>query len=209
MRSLTLTALLSLFAPAAFASFTGDTSLSTVKAAFDNAGLPAALDINFNPTVLLEVTFPGPVYVHAGVQLTTTQTFPPPSFGIRILPPPLIAPPYVVIAVDPDAPVGVAEVRHFVGSDFTPGVPDVNLVEPLRNSTPACSNWVNPQPPAGDPAHRYTFLLYKQSPDFDKQTVLQCNSTALPIGFNVSSFAAATGLGDPIGGTFMLVAASS
>ncbi|KAI0047477.1 PEBP-like protein [Auriscalpium vulgare] len=208
MRSSTLVALLSLLSSTAFAAFTGDTSLAAVKAAFDDYDLPSDLDITFDPTVLFEVTFPGPVYVHAGVQLTTTETTPEPSFGIRL---PLngVTGPFVVIAVDPDAPAGVAEVRHIVAGDYTLGSADANNVEPLTTTTTPCSAWVNPQPPAGDPAHRYTFLLFKQSAGFDSQTVLQCQSTASPIGFNVSSFAQATGLGNPIGGTFMLVAASS
>jgi phosphatidylethanolamine-binding protein len=52
--------------------------------------------------------------------------------------------------------------------------------------------------------HRYIFLLFNQPEDFDSQTAVTPDT---PINlFNLSSFAEAVGLGDPLGGTFMLVA---
>lgn len=52
--------------------------------------------------------------------------------------------------------------------------------------------------------HRYIFLLFKQPPGFDSQTAV---TPSTPISlFNISAFGEATGLGAPIGGTFMLVA---
>ncbi|EEB96198.1 hypothetical protein MPER_04706, partial [Moniliophthora perniciosa FA553] len=110
--------------------------------------------------------------------------------------------PFVVAAVDPDAPTPQdptnAQIRHFLGGDFT------NEGGALTNSTPAITSFRQPTPPAGSPAHRYVFLLFRQSPEFDQQTLV--NSSSPVQLFNISSFAAATGLGDPIAGTFMLVA---
>jgi phosphatidylethanolamine-binding protein len=52
--------------------------------------------------------------------------------------------------------------------------------------------------------NRYIFLLYKQPTGFENQTLV---TPETPVQlFNISQFAAATGLGAPIGGTFMLVA---
>ena len=50
----------------------------------------------------------------------------------------------------------------------------------------------------------YVFLLFTQSPEFNDQTLVD-PSTSIA-NFNISSFAAATGLGDPLAGSFMLVA---
>jgi hypothetical protein len=51
---------------------------------------------------------------------------------------------------------------------------------------------------------RYIFLLFKQPDGFNDQTVVTPNTpTSL---FNISAFAQEVGLGDPIAGTFMLVA---
>jgi hypothetical protein len=50
----------------------------------------------------------------------------------------------------------------------------------------------------------YIFLLFKQSPEFATQTLV--NSTTSVSLFNISQFASAVDLGNPIAGTFMLVA---
>jgi len=47
------------------------------------------------------------------------------------------------------------------------------------------------------------FLLFEQSKGFNDQTLI--NPTSSRLYFNISSFAQAVGLGDPIGGTFMYV----
>ncbi|KIK69882.1 hypothetical protein GYMLUDRAFT_152051 [Collybiopsis luxurians FD-317 M1] len=108
-------------------------------------------------------------------------------------------------AVDPDAPTPQdptsTEIRHFLGGNFfgSPGEP-----EHLTNFTSAISEFRQPTPPAGSDAHRYIFLLFDQPEGFNNQMVI--NSTTSVQNFNLSSFALATNLGQPIGGTFMLVA---
>jgi hypothetical protein len=57
--------------------------------------------------------------------------------------------PFVVAAVDPDAPTPTdptnAQVRHFLGGDFFAG--SVTL---LRNTTAAVSEWQQPTPGGGN-----------------------------------------------------------
>ncbi|PFH49637.1 hypothetical protein AMATHDRAFT_76088 [Amanita thiersii Skay4041] len=184
-----------------------DTSLDEVKRAFDAANIPRDLSINFNPRVLLEVTFPEPsgsITLHAGEQLPRDATAGPPSYeavGTDF------TGPFVIAAVDPDAPTPQeptsAQIRHFLGGNFF-GRSVRDGVEVLRNSTPAISEFLQPTPPAGSDAHRYVFLLFRQPATFNDQTEI---TTQSPISlFNISQFAADVGLGDPIGGTFMLVA---
>ncbi|KAF5362912.1 hypothetical protein D9758_007091 [Tetrapyrgos nigripes] len=180
-----------------------DTCLKEVKSAFEAANIPEDISITFDPTVLLEVTLPqtsgDSITLHAGVQVPREDTAGPPTFSIDPSTAAAAGPgPFVIAAVDPDAPPTVAQIRHFLGSDFT-----VNG-GPLTNSTPAISPFRQPSPPAGSGAHRYTFLLFNQPVNFDEQTVVTSN-TSVQL-FNISAFAAATGLGSPIGGTFMLVA---
>ena len=51
--------------------------------------------------------------------------------------------------------------------------------------------------------NRYVLLLFPQPAGFDNQTLVTPNT---PISnFNISAFAAEVGLGNPLGGTFMLV----
>lgn len=128
--------------------------------------------------------------------------------------------------VDPDAPTPQtpteAQIRHFLGSDFFTDFANFGNVHPLTNNTPAVSGFLQPTPPAGSDPHRlvllsvryvkitlfffllrYVLLLFKQPAGFESQALV--NSTTSVSNFNISTFAAATKLGNPIAGTFMLV----
>ncbi|KAF9474314.1 hypothetical protein BDN70DRAFT_915354 [Pholiota conissans] len=177
-----------------------ETSLVAVKKAFDKSHIPGNISLTFEPKVLLEVTFPQtvpqkPITLHAGVQLPRNATGGPPNFNIIG---PIGHGPFVVAAVDLDAPTPQAptsaQIRHFLGGNFFTGLNFKSLTPSLlRNATPAISEFRQPTPPAGSDPHRY----------FNDQTLVTPNtSVAL---FNISQFASAVGLGQPIGGTFMLV----
>ncbi|KAJ7600624.1 PEBP-like protein [Mycena floridula] len=191
--------------------YSQDTSLKEVKQAFIAADIPTDLTITFNPSVLLEVTFPqvtGPaITLKAGVQLPRNATAGPPTFSIVGK---AGTGPFVVAAVDPDAPTPQAptsaQIRHFLGGDFTAARRDSDKVHLLTNESVAVSEFRQPGPPAGSDAHRYIFLLFNQPAGFDSQVPTVVNSTTPVSLFNISSFAATTDLGNPIGGTFMLVA---
>ncbi|GJE97182.1 PEBP-like protein [Phanerochaete sordida] len=187
-----------------------DTSLKTVEAAFEKANIPADLHITFKPSTLLEVTFPqatGPsITIHASEQLPRNATVGPPHFAVRgVLP---ATRDFVVATVDPDAPTPadptVAQIRHFLAGNFVrgriTGLEQVTLV----NETVPLSGWQQPTPPAGSPAHRYIFLLFEQPKDFNSQTFVTPNTSIS--NFNISQFAQEVGLGNPIAGSFMLVA---
>lgn len=51
--------------------------------------------------------------------------------------------------------------------------------------------------------YSYVFLLFNQPQGFDRQTLV--NATTSIANFNISQFASEVGLGNPIGGTFILV----
>ncbi|EKM75533.1 hypothetical protein AGABI1DRAFT_132198 [Agaricus bisporus var. burnettii JB137-S8] len=170
-----------------------DTSIRDVRRAFADANIPEDLSINFEPTALLQVTFPqrgsDPITLHAGVQLPRDSTAGPPTYAVSGTSCPG---PFVIASVDPDAPTPQtptsSQIRHFLGGNFSP----------------RGSNGMQPTPPAGSDAHRYIFLLFEQPEGFNDQTVV---TPETPISlFNISAFAAEVGLGDPIAGTFMLVA---
>ncbi|KAJ7689112.1 phosphatidylethanolamine-binding protein [Mycena rosella] len=185
----------------ALALFTAgqDVSIGAVDKAFCAAKIPENLTIVFKPTALLEVSLPQasgrPITLHAGIHVPLNDTTGPPTFHVVGN---VGKGPFVVAAVDPDAASPFAQVRHFLGGNF------FNHGGLLVNSTPVISDFVQPAPPAGSGAHRYTFLLFKQSPEFATQTLV--NSTTAITGFNISQFASAVDLGKPIAGTFMLVA---
>ncbi|KAG5728062.1 OV-16 antigen [Termitomyces sp. T112] len=186
-----------------------DLSLDAVKNAFNAASIPSDLFINFNPTALLEVTFPQPackpITLHAGIQLPRNATAGPPTFGVIGA---VGNGPFVIATVDPDALTpqdpNEAQIRHFLGPNFfIDPSSDHDNVQHLVNNTPAISQFLQPSPPAGSDPHRYIFLMFNQPTNFNSQTLVT-PTTSIEL-FNISAFAAATGLGDPIAGTFMLV----
>ncbi|KAJ7726686.1 phosphatidylethanolamine-binding protein [Mycena maculata] len=107
--------------------------------------------------------------------------------------------------VDPDAPTPqnptFSELCHLLGGEF------YNHGGHLVNATPAVSEFVQPAPPAGSDAHRYIFLLFKQSCAFVHQQLINASTSILSL--NISQFASAVELGDPLAGTFMYVAPDS
>ncbi|KAJ7266362.1 phosphatidylethanolamine-binding protein [Mycena haematopus] len=196
------TCLASLFALALVAAGQ-DVSIRAVDNAFVAADIPTDLNIVFKPSALLEVSLPQtvgpPITLHAGIHVPRNDTAGPPIFRVVGN---VGHGPFVISTVDPDAPTPqdptVAQIRHFLGGNF------FNSGGRLVNSTPALSEFLQPTPPAGSDAHRYIFLLFNQSPQFAHQTLV--NSTTIVSNFNISQFARAVDLGNPIAGTFMLVA---
>lgn len=53
------------------------------------------------------------------------------------------------------------------------------------------------------PFRRYVFFLYEQPDEFDRQTFV--NASTSVSNWSLSEFAAEVGLGDPLGGSFMMV----
>ncbi|KAF7368692.1 hypothetical protein MVEN_00193700 [Mycena venus] len=180
-----------------------DVSIRAVRKAFKAADIPTDLDIVFRPTALLEVSLPQaagpPITLHAGIQVPRNDTAGPPVFHVVGN---VGRGPFVVATVDPDAPTPQApteaQIRHFLGGNF------FNDGGHLVNSTPAISEFKQPTPPAGSDAHRYIFLLFDQSPQFAQQTLVT-PATSIE-NFNISQFAKAVDLGNPLAGTFMRVA---
>ncbi|KAI0031944.1 phosphatidylethanolamine-binding protein, partial [Vararia minispora EC-137] len=105
--------------------------------------------------------------------------------------------------VDPDAPSpqdhSHSDVRHFVGPNFHLGASGK-----LTNSTPALSEFRDPRPTAFSTPHRYTLLAFVQPPGFMAAATPIIRENPSVTNFNLTSFVAATGLGDPVAGTFFL-----
>ncbi|KZT34708.1 PEBP-like protein [Sistotremastrum suecicum HHB10207 ss-3] len=107
---------------------------------------------------------------------------------------------FVVAMVDPDDPTpqnpNISQIRHFLGGGFK------LQRQTLVNTTAALSEYFQPTPPNGSDPHRYTFLLYEQSPEFP---------TSVPASlrlFNISAFAEQYKLGPPLAGNFVHIAAN-
>jgi phosphatidylethanolamine-binding protein len=64
--------------------------------------------------------------------------------------------------------------------------------------------YLQPDPMAGDPPHRYTFLLFAQPPNFAMPAKYKDLQLSI-VGFDVADFAKEAGLGAPLAATYMLV----
>lgn len=174
-----------------------DTDIPTVVAAFNSANIPTAFGLRFSPTSLLQVTFPrNPPYTFSsGTNVPRDATAPVPTFKLVGA---TDTGPYVIATVDPDGG-SFGHVRHFLAGNYQL---DVNTGA-LTNTSAPITAWFQPTPGAGNPAHRYVFWAFKQSPDFNQQRIVTAQTY---IGnFNLSSLASQTQLGDPVAASFMLV----
>ncbi|KAF5347065.1 hypothetical protein D9758_011655 [Tetrapyrgos nigripes] len=201
-----------------FSSLLG-TGLQNTKQAFNDAKLVGSDNVpsSFDPKALLS-----PVYTidgtasnikgitfTPGANLTTNQTTNEPEFWLTYDDSSLLNDRFVIAFVDPDAPnpddPSAANVRHFIGGDFIISSTQSSGTARLTNLSAALAEYVSPGPPPDSPPHRYTVLLYKQPLDFAQTAPPLINSsTALEaiVNFNLSSFVEATGLGEPLAGSF-------
>ncbi|PFH51380.1 hypothetical protein AMATHDRAFT_142692 [Amanita thiersii Skay4041] len=116
---------------------------------------------------------------------------------------------FVVIMVDPDAPTptnrSFSQVRHFVGGGYVLDNSTTNSTM-LFNTTAALSEYLSPGPPAGSPPHRQVVkFVYVQPPDFNQTAPTLVNASTPILNFNLTTFAEAANLSDPIAGNFFLV----
>ncbi|KAG6828928.1 hypothetical protein H0H87_000355 [Tephrocybe sp. NHM501043] len=185
-----------------------DTSLSTVKKAFDNAAILSDLGITFNPSVLLEVSYPvpeqRPIAIRAGIELPqkSMRGVGPPNFSVVGA---QCNTSFVVAVIDPDAPTPenpiTSQIRHFLGGNFNCSSEN-NTPRSLVNATAAITEYTHPTLPTDSAAHRIIYFLFKQPAGFVSQKFVMHNTPREH--FDLKAFASVTGLGDPIGGTFML-----
>lgn len=186
-------------------------TLAEVKQKFYSEGIVPDVLSSFNPTSFLYLTFTGNLsdgtsakVVLPGTSFVRNDTLVPPELSVQGVK----GGPYVVAIVDPDAPSRAsptsAQIRHLLAANITVSnthskyVPRSYL---LKNSTAATNDYRPPTPPVGSGPHRYVALLYSQPKNFDI-SFLNVSDIRL---FNISSFAARTGLGEPLAGTFLTV----
>ncbi|KAH6911201.1 phosphatidylethanolamine-binding protein [Coprinopsis sp. MPI-PUGE-AT-0042] len=180
-----------------------DASTADVVSAFNQYNVTSRFGIKFNPTAILGVTFTAnsqPTIFKAGQSVARNVTASTPQLSLYG---PAGSGPFVIIMADPDVPTPqnptYGPVRHWLAGNYYPS-PTSNVLTP---SGTAITPYFQPTPGVGSPAHRYTFLLYKQPANFNEQRVVTPQTSIL--NWNVSQFATQVGLGDPVAGTFMMV----
>ncbi|CAE6439407.1 unnamed protein product [Rhizoctonia solani] len=186
-------------------------TLDEVKKEFYSEGIVPDVLPSFNPTSFIYLTYTGNLsdgthskVVLPGTNFVRNDTLFFPEISVQGVK----GGPYVVAMVDPDVPSRakptISQVRHFLAANFTVSNTRSKYVHQsyvLKNTTVAVSDYVTPTPGAGTGLHRYVVLLYAQPKNFDVSFM----NTSDILHFNISSFAARTGLGEPLAGTFLTV----
>jgi phosphatidylethanolamine-binding protein (PEBP) family uncharacterized protein len=181
-----------------------DATTADVVSAFNRFNVTTRFGLNFNPTAILGVQFTGQTQsFKAGDNVARNITLNTPQISLWSPSGDVGPGPFVIVMADPDVPTPsnptYGPVRHWLAGNYYP-TPTSNVLTP---SGTAITPYFQPTPGVGSPAHRYTYLLYKQPANFNQQRVVTAQTSIL--NWNVTSFAAQTGLGDPIAGSFMMV----
>jgi len=148
---------------------------SNVTSALTKAKIVPDVLGSFQPSAILSIILPsGPVSLGAEVPLS--ETVEPPSIAIAAAPSDddigsdgLVKNEtrYTLAMFDPDAPSAAqptsSQFRHWVITGLTPtGDPTAPALQP----TPAANAYRPPGPPKGSGIHRYTFVLFREPPNF-------------------------------------------
>jgi phosphatidylethanolamine-binding protein len=96
---------------------------------------------------------------------------------------------------------------HWMAPDVTT-TSGTNTTLKIPNPPTGGAPYLQPNPPAGDTAHRYVQLLFAQ-PDAFAVPASFGNLTANRVGFNLTQFMAATKLGAPLAANYIRVQASN
>ncbi|KAM6496035.1 Phosphatidylethanolamine-binding protein PEBP [Amanita muscaria] len=208
---MTLLTILAIFATLTGTLAQNPSSLTNVTNAFMQARIVPDILPSFSPSALIDFRFssdntlPGQLIPVPGMfQFVFHTTATKPSFALESNDTTLTAQRFVVAIVDPDAGAN-AQVRHFLGGNFVLNN-NGGSVMTLANTTPALSEYVQPAPPPGTGAHRYTILAFIQPSAFDQTAPRLINSSTPITKFNLSTFSAAINLGNPIAGNYFLAA---
>ncbi|KAJ7752638.1 phosphatidylethanolamine-binding protein [Mycena metata] len=129
----------------------------------------------FQPTAFLSIVLPsGPAAI--GAEVALSETVEPPKIEIKAAPSDedvgadgLVKTEarYTLAMLDPDAPSAAqptsSQFRHWV---ITGLQPDVEFTGPAVQTTTAANTYRPPGPPKGSGLHRYTFVLFREPPNF-------------------------------------------
>ncbi|KAK3678257.1 hypothetical protein LTR78_001552 [Recurvomyces mirabilis] len=176
----------------------GSATLAAAKAAFTQAKLVPGVIPSFNPKVSVQVDYNGK-QVNLGNTFSATETLNQP-IDITFTAKPgydAASTKYTIIMVDPDAPGPAApilkDILHLIIDDAQP----VCTANQNRKTIATYAQTT----PLSVAAHRYTFLVYRQPPNYVPPPTLMY----LPgnrAKFDLNAYVAQAGLIGPVGGNF-------
>ena len=139
--------------------------------------------------------------------LTITDTIFPPA----VLPLDNAAELFFLIMLDLDIAVNATfrtTFLHWMAQGLVNEPSSQNLPADSTEQQSIVAPYISPNPPPATGKHRYIILLFTQPPDFQFPTAFDYlyrpTNETLRAAFNVTSFAAAAALGQPVGATYWL-----
>src|SRR5258708_2473054 len=199
---------------------TNDTAsgIAGIQASFKNASLVPDLLQSFDPTALMNVTFPGVGAITAGQNLSTEQTTTAPNVTSLLANSSIpTTGNFTLIMVDALA-AGTngsgTEVLHWLANGVTlnnrsSSDPSSSSLEVSTANALVVSNYFPPQPPPGTGLHRYAILLLPQPPTFSPPANLSTANISIDLNFHFKDYVASSNLSQPIAGTFFLEQAAA
>ncbi|KAJ7079206.1 PEBP-like protein [Mycena crocata] len=190
-------------------------AFSTVTTALTKGRIIPDVIGSLQPTAFLTIILPsGPATI--GAEVALSETVKPPGIAIAAAPREAdvsgdglvkTQPRYTLAMFDPDAPSAAqptsSQFRHWVITGLTVGEdPEAAAVQ----TTPAVNEYRPPGPPKGSGIHRYTFVLFREPPDFSLPEGVSERDPTIEARrrWDAVEFAERNGL-EIIGATFYLV----
>ncbi|KAJ7063858.1 PEBP-like protein [Mycena amicta] len=138
--------------------------------------IPDVLPETFTPSAFVTITLPGVGLIELGAEVPLAQTVEQPH--IRIVAAPSDSDvtldglvknetKYTLAMLDPDAPSAAQPTsRHFRHWVITGLIPSNDLVAPAVQTALSANAYRPPGPVKGSGLHRYTFVLFREPPNF-------------------------------------------
>jgi phosphatidylethanolamine-binding protein (PEBP) family uncharacterized protein len=187
--------------------------ISAIGTDFKTFDLVPDLIPSFNPSALMNITFPGVGLISPGQNMSMQQVASAPN--VTITPANSSVPTkgnFTLMMVDARA-VGTNEsngqILHWLANFATlkPGSPSSSLDVSTAGGL-VVTNYVSPAPPVGTGIHRYVIMLFSQAPSFSPPAGnLSTANVGVDLYFHITEYISSANLGLPIAGMFFEVAA--
>jgi hypothetical protein len=174
--------------------------IAAIKAHFTQSGIVPSLFQSFDPSGLLDASFPSVGTISPGQLLTQAQVKPQPTLLLTPANSSVITSGKMTVAMVDAGPVGYDEskgqTRHWLVNSAAVDSGNVTI-----DSATVITKYAGPAPPNGDGPHRYVILVYSQPSGFKAPSGLTQPGTGVAL-YNFPQYVQDSGLGQLMGATY-------
>ena len=186
--------------------------ITSIEDQFQSGDLVPELLASFNPSAVMNVTFPGVGPISAGQNLSVQQVSTAP--GVTISPANSsfsTTGNFTLMMVDA-FPFGMNDSTRQILHWLTNSATLQNDSSSLNVSTDGAlvvTDYFPPAPPVNSGVHRYVIMLFNQTPSYSPPANLSSPNVGIDLFFHLTNFISSTNLGQPIAGMFFEVSAAT